>query len=115
LQSLEKLFEGVHFRRGYDLAFSSTPSGALAVQVGGTEVTPFLPPVTFSLPPLPPPPGVGVPSFFPTEISPEILQPPNPFFPPFLLGKLFQLNLVLRLKTEGKGVSRIASVDRWTL
>eukprot|EP00884_Botryococcus_braunii_P013327 jgi/Botrbrau1/21996/Bobra.0024s0012.1 len=37
LQSLEKLFEGVHFRRGYDLAFSSTPSGALAVQVGGTE------------------------------------------------------------------------------
>ncbi len=34
----EKLFDGAQFRRGYDLTFSSTSSGALAVQIAGKEV-----------------------------------------------------------------------------
>ncbi len=34
----EKLFDGAQFRRGYDLTFSSTSSGSLAVQIAGKEV-----------------------------------------------------------------------------
>lgn len=83
LQSLEKLFEGVHFRRGYDLAFSSTPSGGLAVQVGGTEVLP---------PPTRPGPRRNLPIYvlllppaaiprFPSTASPPVFKP-LPFYPP---------------------------------